>query len=219
MITVFPPAGAWRATAVEAAEVAAALVVVDQRRGLLVVDLEPLLDGLRLVVVALNEPRAVLVADALVLGGVVVDVVDVLVLDAYAAARDALDDLVVGGVDQEDGRQAAATAVEGVLEDVGLLGVAREAVQQEAVLGLGLVDALHDHVADDLVGHEVALGHVALCLLAQRRLVLHRRPEDVAGRVIGKIEVRNKALGLGSLAGTRRPEEDQVELTHLRKPS
>src|SRR4051794_23064678 len=58
---------AGRALAVEAAQHALLLVAVHERARLVVVDLEPVLDGLRLVVVALHELRAVLVADALVL--------------------------------------------------------------------------------------------------------------------------------------------------------
>src|SRR5262245_26734442 len=54
----------------EPAQQALLLVVVDDRLGLLVVDLEPVLDGVGLVVVALHQPGAVLVAHVLVLGRV-----------------------------------------------------------------------------------------------------------------------------------------------------
>ena len=60
----------WLARAVEAPQQPALLVVVDQRLGLLVVRREPLLDRLGLVVLALRERLAALVADALVLGRV-----------------------------------------------------------------------------------------------------------------------------------------------------
>ncbi len=63
--------------AVEAAQQARAVVVVDQRGRLRVVDLQAAADRLLLVVLALDQPRAVLVADALVLGGVELHVVDV----------------------------------------------------------------------------------------------------------------------------------------------
>src|SRR3954449_2882866 len=51
------------ALAVEAPQHTQVLVVLHERLRLLVVDLEPVLDGLRLVVVALDELRAVLVTD------------------------------------------------------------------------------------------------------------------------------------------------------------
>src|SRR3954452_10912042 len=81
--------------AVELVQQAALVVELDQGRGLLVVDLEPPLDLLGLVVVALAERLAVVVADALALGRVEVDVVDVPVR-ADPPARDPLDDLLVG---------------------------------------------------------------------------------------------------------------------------
>src|SRR4051794_32752901 len=58
---------AGRALPLEAAQQVLLLVVIDQGARLLVVDVEPVLDGLGLVVLALLEPRAVLVADALAL--------------------------------------------------------------------------------------------------------------------------------------------------------
>src|SRR3712207_5280922 len=72
------------AAAVEAAQRARLLVVVDERLGVLVVDAEALLDRLGLVVVALDELRPVDVAHALVLRGVRVHVVDVALLLALA---------------------------------------------------------------------------------------------------------------------------------------
>src|SRR3954454_13798841 len=66
-----------RAGAVEAAEYPHAVVVLFERLGLLVVDRQSLLHRLGLVVVALDQPGAVLVADALVLRGVEPHVVEV----------------------------------------------------------------------------------------------------------------------------------------------
>src|SRR5207247_387718 len=57
-----------RARAVEAAQEAALVVVVDERRGLGVEDVEPVADGLFLVVVALDQRRPVDVADVVDLG-------------------------------------------------------------------------------------------------------------------------------------------------------
>src|SRR5204863_485574 len=103
---------AGRALAVEGPEDALLLVVLDQRARLLVEDLEPVLHGLRLVVLALLEPGPVLVADALALRRVELDVVEVAVLDAHPTAREAADDLVVVHVDQQRGGEAAAGLVE-----------------------------------------------------------------------------------------------------------
>src|SRR4051812_18213302 len=71
-----------RAVSVEAPQQVLLLVPLDQRLSLLVVHVQPLLHGLRLVVVALDQLGAIQVARALVLGRVEVDVVDVTVLGA-----------------------------------------------------------------------------------------------------------------------------------------
>src|SRR5829696_5559229 len=105
--------------AVEAAQQAPLLVVVLERLGLLVVGREALLDLLRLVVLALRERLAVLVAAALVLGRVELHVVQVAVR-ALAAPREALDHGVVRRVDQQRGGQPAAALLELVGERVGL---------------------------------------------------------------------------------------------------
>jgi hypothetical protein len=58
-----------RASAVEPPQQAELVVVADERLRLRVVDLEAILDRLRLVVVTLDQPRAVDVADASFFGG------------------------------------------------------------------------------------------------------------------------------------------------------
>jgi len=97
---------------VEAPQQAALLVEVHELLGLVVEDLEPLLDGLGLVVIALYELRAVLVADVLVLGRVELDVVDVAVLLADAPAREPPDDLLVGRLDDQRRRERAVALLE-----------------------------------------------------------------------------------------------------------
>ncbi len=144
---------------------AALLVVVDQRLGLLVVGRQALGDLLRLVVGALLERLAVLVAAALVLGRVELDVVEVPV-GALAAAREALDHGLVGRVDQQRRGQPPAALVELLGERVGLRHGAREAVEQEAVVAV-LVDLLEDHRDHQIVGHQAAVVHVLLGLRAE----------------------------------------------------
>src|SRR3954453_12198564 len=96
-----------RPRAVEAAQQVAVLVVLHERLGLVVVDGQALADRLRLVVLALDELRAVDVAAALLLGRIEVDVVDAAAL-AHAPPREALDDLVVGHVDEQHRADLAA---------------------------------------------------------------------------------------------------------------
>src|SRR3954452_13426277 len=128
-----------RPLAVEAAQHVLLLVAVHERARLLVVDVEAVLDRLGLVVVALHQLRAVLVADALVLRRVELDVVEVPVLGADAAAREAAGHLVVLDLDEQRRGQAPVALGERVLEHLRLLHRTREAVEEEAVGCLGLV--------------------------------------------------------------------------------
>ncbi len=43
-------------------------------------------------------------------------------------------------------------------------------------------------------------------------LLANRGTQDVAGGVVGQVEVLLQPLALGSLAGTRRTEEDEIQL-------
>src|SRR3954469_17725174 len=88
------------ARAVEAPQQALLLVVVDQRLGLLMVRREPLLDHLRLVVLALLERAAAEVAHVVDLRGIERHMLDVAV-GALAAPGQALDHDLVGRRDVE----------------------------------------------------------------------------------------------------------------------
>src|SRR3954453_14215785 len=201
-----------RAGAVEAPQQVAALVVLDERLGLVVVDGQALGDRLRLVVVALDELGAVLVADALTLGRVELDVVGVPVLRAGAPAGQAADDLLVGHVDEQDRGQLAPDLLQRLGQGVGLGDLPREAVEQEAVLGLGAVQGLQDHADDEPVGDEVARVHVLLGLPAELGALGDGGAQDVAGGEVREAEVVREALGLGALAGARGSDQDEVEL-------
>src|SRR3954447_14523223 len=200
------------ARAVEAPQQALLLVVVDQRLGLLMVRREPLLDHLRLVVLAQLEGAAAEVAHALGLRGVERHVLDVAVR-ALAAAGQPLDDDLVGRRDVQRRGQPPAELVELLLERLRLRVVAREAVEQEAVVALGL-DLAEDHRDHQLVGHELALVHVRRRLAAELGLLRDVLAQQVAGRDVREVEVLAQPRRLRAFTGPRRTQQDQVELRH-----
>ena len=177
------------------------------------VDLEAVAKGLLAVVLALDQARAVLVADSLVLGRVELHVVDVGgVLDAHAPAGQAPHDLLVGHLHEQRRSQRAPLLGQRVLERVCLLLVARKAVQQEAVAGVIGGHPARDHLHDQLVGDEVAVLHVLARALAKHGALGDLGAEDVAGGDVRQAEVLAQPLGLRALAGARRAEQDQVHL-------
>jgi hypothetical protein len=108
--------------------------------------------------------------------------------------------------------------LERLVERVRLPDRAREAVEQEAVVALG-VDALEQHLADHLVGHEGPLGDDPLDLAPEVGVLLALGAHHVAGGDVGQAEVGRQVLGLRALAGPRRADEDEVQLAHeARKP-
>src|SRR5919197_3792850 len=161
------------ARAVEAVQQVALVVVVHERRGLLAVDLEPVANRLLAVVVALRERLAVDVADLVVLRRGVLDVVSV-ALPAHAPPRQAPHELVLGHVDEQHRGDAPLDLAQRAVERLGLLVGAREAVEQEAVAGVGLGEPVEDHAHDHLVRDQVAPVHVLLGLLAELGLLLDR---------------------------------------------
>src|SRR3954454_17162121 len=197
---------------VEPAQQSAFLVVVLERLGLLMVRVEPLLDRRRSVVVALVQRLAALVAAVVVLGRVVRDVVQVAVR-ALPAAGEPFDDHLVRRVDGQRRGQLAAELLQLLPQRVRLRDVAREAVQQEAVVAL-VLDLVEDHLDHELVGNELAVVHVRLGLAAQVRLLPHVLPQEVARGDVGQIEVLTQACRLRALTGPGRTEENQVELAH-----
>ncbi len=137
-------------------------------------------------------------------------------LDADAPTREAPDYLLVGDLDQHRRRDPASQVRELLVESVGLLGGAREAVEDEAVLRILLLEALGRHRHDQRVGNEVTGVHVLLRLLAELRALLDVGAQHVAGGDERQPEVVLKARRLRPLARARRTEQDQIELRHER---
>ncbi len=103
------------------------------------------------------------------------------------------------------------------LQRLGLDGVAREAVDDDALAGVESVEPLEEHLEGDRVGDELTLLHVSLGLATEGRSRAYRRAEEVPGRHVREPESLREDRRLGALAGTRRPEQD--EDSHRMKPS
>src|SRR3954471_25017065 len=136
------------------------LVEPRQRRGLFPVDLQAVPDGLGLVVVALHP----------------------LAVDEHAAPGEPVDQLVLVDDQLQHPVEGLPEAGERRAQLLGLRDGAREAVEEEPGLGVGLGQAVADHRHGDLVGDQVAGVHVDLGLLAQLRLAADVGAEDVTGR-------------------------------------
>ncbi len=74
----------------------------------------------------------------------------------------------------------------------------------------GCFDTLGDDADHDLVGDEAAALHDGFRLLADLGSGLDGGAQHVAGRELNQPAPLGKRLGLGSLAGPRRSEKDEV---------
>ena len=177
------------ALAVQRHELAGRAVVLDDRLGLRVVDLEALRDHVARVVEA--------------------------VLDLGALER-ALHPDLVRDVEEEDRVEPAADAAEHRVERLRLREVAREAVEDEALARIVAPEALLDHRDRQFVGDELARGHDLADAAAELGAGLLLCPEHVARRDVRNAVLAGDALGLRALAGALGAEDEEV---HFRKPS
>ena len=188
---------------------------------MLLVQLEPAVDRLFGVVVALDHPAAARVAGP-VDGGWQVHVVDALAVLAHPAPGQAVEH--DGARDVEVDREVEGVCADDAVELLGLVQVAREAVEHEPVVERAARrEALLHQPERDLVGDELALVHVALGLEPERGAVGRLVAKHVAGRKVREAKMLSEARGLGALAGTLLAQQHQARLRRqpgqLRNPS
>ena len=132
-----------------------------------------------------------------------------------AAAEQALDDLLVVDLELHDRVELEALVLQDLAERTGLRRVAREPVEDEALLGVRVTEAVTHHADGDLVGDQVTRVHVALRLETELGLLLQVLPEEVAGRDVRDVQPLGHPLRLGSLARTRRTNQNE---SHVHPP-
>jgi hypothetical protein len=165
-------------------------------------------DRLGLVILALEQLRAVQVAHAGDPWRVRLFVVDVAGVAAHPATGQALDQVLDRDLDGDRPIDLAAALGEGLVEDDRLGTIAREAVEDHAGRRIGLVEPLEEHLDRDVVRHELAALHVAPGRQADRRAVTDRGPEEISGGHVRHAEVRRQDRRLGPLAGARSTQQD-----------
>ena len=129
---------------------------------------------------------------------------------ADAPAGQPLDQLGRLDLDVQRGRDPGVLARQQPIERLRLGARPGEPVEDGALRGVGLGEALLDDPHRHRVGHQRALLHVAPDLGAERRAVAQRGPEQVARGDVRQAERRcARRLRLGPLAGAGRAEHDE----------
>ena len=194
--------GVDRAIAVNALQQALTLVVVDKGARALGVDVEAVANRGLVVVIALIHFAAALRAGGVGSGA------DVAAFLAAATLGETLDDDLGVNINEQGGIERALETDQHVVEGHSLGRGARETVENEALLAVGLAQALVHEVDDQAIGNQVARIHVALGLFAELGLVLYRSAQDVARGNMGRGEFLNQLGGLRTLAGARGAQQN-----------
>ena len=132
---------------------------------------------------------------------------------AATLGRGALEDpsleLVVGDLEGDHpGHPVRAGGEHGVQRD-RLGHGSRESIEEDALGGVGLVEAALDHADHQVVGHQPAGVHDRLGLTAERRVVSDLVAQHVPGGDMRDAEAHRHARRLGSLAAPGRPEHQR----------
>src|SRR6266508_1216563 len=170
------------------------LVIGDERRGLIAVGRKPAPEHFRIIVLAKQLASRLHLGDALL---------------------DALEQDALVHLELDDRVELEALLLEHAIKRVRLRHRAREAIEDEAVARIGLVDALGDDRYHHVVGHELAARHHLLGAQPNRGARLDRGAQHVTGRKLQQTMLGDEPLRLSTFAGPRRAEQHQP---HLRRP-
>ena len=180
----------------------------DEGGGFLLVDLETTRDGLRVVVLAVNQRRPAAIADALHRRRIEEDVVDRSVLRTAPPPAQALHQNVVVGLEQDDEIDGPSHCSQKSRQALSLIFRPGKPVEED---GRPLVEGrqvLADQIQDELVGHQLSTIHEPLGLPAQLGPLSTSRPKEVSGGDVSRTEILRQADGLGAFADPGRAEED-----------
>ena len=188
-------------------------VVADQRRGLLVVDKQPIAHRLRLIVGPPIQLTAALVALALDLRRVELHMIHRLAVATHPAAGQPVDHCLVADF------RAAAPAPDAqplrrqrLVQRIGLGQRAREAIQDRPGRAIGRRQAAS--ITMLMVTSSGTSSPGSMYFLASSPsgvCVLQVLPEDIAGRDLRQPQRLGQHAGLRALAGARRTEHDDEQ--------
>src|SRR5690606_1265124 len=173
------------------------LVKVDQRTSLRLVYLKTLAHGFLAVAIALNQAFTGAIVLAVNIRRVVLEVIHAAGARVNAAARQALDDFLVGNIQLDDKIDINA----GIDQCLRLRNGAREAVEQEALGTVIVLDALFHQANDDFIGHQATGIHYFLRFQTQRGSRFYGSSQHVTGGDLRNTELLHDELGLSALTG------------------
>ena len=115
---------------------------------------------------------------------------------------------VVVVLEEENGIHLPAELTEHPLESLGLRHSTNDTVENDAARHLRTLERLLHDGEDDIVGNQLAAIHVSLSGLPRLGAFPHGGPQHISGCNLRNPEAPRNRLGLRSLPGARRSEQD-----------
>ena len=197
-------------------KIAFGFIEVDERGGLLGVDVKAVEGGFAGIVRPLIEFRSATVADAFLLGRHGDDVENGAagLVAAHAAGGQAGDQHFVVGLNENDGGHAMVRALQDAFEGFRLRNGTGESVQKAAIGDDVLfLQSVFNHFGDDVVRNEATGRDDAFDLVAEVSSCGHLLTEDVACRNMDGFGFFAEHFAYGAFAGSRRADEN-IDVSH-----
>src|SRR5207253_7183679 len=132
-------------------------------------------------------------------------------LRARPTERDAPHDRLIRDQKLENPKVVAAIPRHDRVQTLGLNERPREAVEDEAALGVALIETIAHDAEDEVVGDEGAGGDDRRSLAAELRPFGDRLAQHVARRDVRDLMLVREALCLRSFPTARRADEDDLQ--------
>ena len=173
------------------------------------VNLQPVLDSVRVVILADNQLVTALVTHIFHLWRIVDDVVRCAALAAHASAGQPLHDRLIRNFNVDHMIDLDAH----FLQSLCLRHRPRKTVEDKTVFAIILFQTFVHHFNHYCIWHQFTCMNEFLCLLTGLCSVFHSRADDIAGTDLRNMTILTDFFRLGTLSGTGRSEKYNVHRT------
>jgi hypothetical protein len=187
-------------------------IVVDDRGGLTMERRQPGAHGVRCIVGTLIEVLSGTSAGRTDAEWICDAVKWNLAFAADETARQTRNQFLIWNFDVQNGIDRASKCAHHFVERNGLFHRARKSIEQDAVHGVGLADALSQHGNRDLIGHQRSACHEVAGAHAEIRMPPQVVAKQIAGSDVSQPELALQLLSLSTFARSWRTEEDKIHV-------
>jgi hypothetical protein len=185
------------------------LVIGEQTFRILMIKAQAIADNFFAIVFPLNEVDRVKIANAIIPGRIIAEVIGPLTLRTAQTARHAVYDFFIIDAQKYNGRQIHELLPQDLIEGDRLGHGARVAVGDEALRPIRAAEALRDHVIDQIIGSQPAARDVGRHDFSQRSLLAYRFTQNVPRSDVDEAESLTQKFGLRAFAASGGANEDQ----------